>query len=50
MSNLDTYELQQLERSIRSQILDIHDRKLQDALFSLLALTIEVRQRTDAHA
>lgn len=48
--SLDTYELQQLERAIRRQVLDIEDRKLQDALFSLLALTIEVRQRTDARA
>jgi hypothetical protein len=47
---LDTYTLQQLEREIRRQVLDIEDRKLQDALFSLLALTIEVRQRTDAQA
>jgi hypothetical protein len=45
---LDTYELQQLERAIRRQVLDIEDRKLQDALFSMLALVVEVRQRTDA--
>lgn len=46
---LDTYELQQLERAIRRQVLDIDSRPLQDALFSMLALVIEIRQRTDAH-
>lgn len=46
--SLDTYELQQLERTIRRQVLDIDNRQLQDALFSMLALIIEIRQRTDA--
>jgi len=45
---LDTYELQQLERAIRRQVLDIDNRPLQDALFSMLALIVEIRQRTDA--
>jgi len=45
---LDTYELQQLERAIRRQVLDIDNRALQDALFSMLALIVEIRQRTDA--
>jgi len=44
---MDTYEIHQLERSIRRQILDIDDRKTQDALFSMLALIVEIRERTD---
>jgi len=48
--SLTTYDLQQLEREIRRQVLDIDNRKLQDALFSMLALIVEIRQRTDPRA
>jgi len=45
---LSTYEVRQLEREIRRQILAIDNPTIEDALFSMLALVVDMRQKLEA--
>jgi hypothetical protein len=47
-TTLSAYEVRQLERDIRRQILAIDNRPIEDALFSMLALVVDMRQKLEA--
>jgi len=49
MTTLSTGAVRELEREIRRQILAIDNPPVEDALFSLLALVVDIRQKQESH-